>query len=550
MRYARITLLLLGLPMVACSGTFFSAGVKKGGISEDRQTLVGKCEAGHPTYAQMRQLTKLQYQNAVSDLFGDTFAPADAFPPQAGIGSTVFSSDAGKGALSNLSAETFLVAAEENALAAIEHLGAILPCSSTAPNRACASTFIEKYARKAFRRPLNDDDRNGMLGLYDNAMAAHGEFNVAIAELAAYMLQSGEFLYQIQFGTEVKDGVRELSGYELATRLSFAIWERAPDEELDRAASADELRDPAMLEAQARRMLSDERFKEVAHRFVSEWSEIAEREYAPKDETLFPEYSEDLVNSMHEELSRFMMDAIEMDAGGISYLLEGRETWVNRPLAALYGLPEGTSASVSDWKKVTLGAERSGLITRSSVLSGLAGGAAPSHVRRGKFVRFGLLCNDLGAPPADALTKVPAYPANASARERSAILQGTSPCGSCHVLMDPIGLAFENFDALGKEHATNIDTSGEIKGDLGVKGTFNGAAELGAILADSDQVSTCISKQWFRYTFGRHEVSADACVIHEGQLASSANGRSLSALLSRVVSSEGFRFRATSEVSR
>jgi hypothetical protein len=247
---------------------------------------------------------------------------------------------------------------------------------------------------------------------------------------------------------------------------------------------------------------------------------------------------------MSEELSRFVIAALRKGEGGFQALVAGRETFVNAPLAALYDA-EAPGATDTNWVPVTLGADRSGLLTRAAVLAGFAGPTEPSHVHRGEFVLKGLLCGQMGAPPANAQASQPSYPANATRRERSGILQKTSPCGGCHQQIDPIGLAFDDYDALGKKLGGDVDVSGRISLAGDMEGDFSGSAELASMLSDSEQVQQCVGRQWFRYAFGRNEASADACTYAAVATDLGKTGGDLASMFASVALSDGFRYRIT-----
>jgi hypothetical protein len=194
---------------------------------------------------------------------------------------------------------------------------------------------------------------------------------------------------------------------------------------------------------------------------------------------------------------------------------------------------------------VTLGADRSGLLTRAAVLAGFAGPTEPSHVHRGEFVVKGLLCGRVGQPPANAQASQPAYPADATRRERSAILQKTTPCGGCHVQIDPIGLAFDDYDALGKKLSGDVDVSGHISVPGDMAGAFEGSEELAAMLSTSEQVEQCVGRQWFRYAFGRNEQPADACTYASVAVDLGKTEGDLASMFASAALASGFRYRIT-----
>lgn len=492
--------------------------------------------------APIRALTPTQYANSVRDVFGGQVTPSASYPRASGVSVTGYSTDVKLNALSAGFAEGVANAADEAALQVMGKLSQILSCAS-AGNKACAEQFVDTYATKAFRRPLIAEERSALLAQYDAAMAEHGNFGAAVAELASTILQHPQFIYLPEIG-KLEAGQRALDDYEVGARLSFLLWDAPPDAELLRAAKAGELREEAGLKRQAERMIDDARFEAVLERFVAEWLKLDAITAGMKDATLFPELDETLARSMNEELKRFVVAALRKGKGGFQALVAGRETMVNGPLAELYGA-DAPAATDSNWVPVTLGADRAGLLTRAAVLASHAGPTEPSHVHRGEFVLKGLLCGKVGAPPANAQASQPSYPANSTRRERSEILQKTSPCGACHVQIDPIGLAFDDFDALGRKLGGDVDVSGHISLAGDMEGEFQGSAELASMLSDSEQVQQCVGRQWFRYAFGRNELATDACTYATVATDLGKTDGDLASMFASVALSDGFRYRIT-----
>jgi hypothetical protein len=493
--------------------------------------------------APLRSLTPAQYANAVRDIFAGKLTASTSFPRQVGTSLTGYSTDTARNALAAGFAEAVAGAADETAGQVFANITQLVTCAA-AKNRACAETFVDTYATKAFRRPLLAEDRDALLAQFDAAMTEHKNFEAAIAELTSTILQHPRFLYLPEFGA-LANGQRTLDNYELASRLSFLLWETLPDAELLRAAAAGELsKDVANIKKQADRMVKDKAFEPVLARFIREWIGLKEVAAGSKDAKLFPELDATLASSLSEELDRFVRAAVQKGAGGFEALIKGRETFVNAPLAKLYGVTASTTSATS-WVPVTLGTDRPGLMTRAAVLAGFAGPTEPSHVHRGKFVRTQLMCGKIGAPPANAQAQQPAYPASATRREKSEILQKTQPCGGCHVQLDPIGLSFDNFDALGKRLASNVDVSGSLNNAGDLTGEFSGAEQLADLLADSNDVRECMGRQWFRYAFGRVEGNADACTYADVASTLGETNGDLAAMLVSVATADGFRFRKT-----
>jgi hypothetical protein len=494
--------------------------------------------------APMRRLTAKQYGNSVRDIFEGKVAASAQFPTQdTGISLSGFSTDPDMTTVTQRSAEAIMLAAEDTAVAIGERLGEFLDCYPAQQNESCAARFIDRYAPRAFRRPLFEPERELLLGAF-RAVAPKG-FDVGIAAVVQTLLEAPQFLYLVEVGaTDAPNGPFELTGYEVAARLSYLLWETTPDAALTRAAADGKLATSAGVRAEAERMLGDPRATEALQRFYREWTRLKP---VAKDATTFPDYTAALGGAMLEQFDRFVVDATLGADATLERLLTRKDTFVNADLASFYGiaLPSGSEP----FRRVTLPAEQaSGLLTHPALLSALAHDKTTSVVFRGKFVRTKLLCADLPDPPADALQRLPPMPPNATARQKSEILRQVEECGGCHNLMDPIGLGFEAFDAIGRFHATGpdgapVDDRGTINSGGTVTGDFDGVVALGEKLAGSEEVQRCMTRQLFRFTFSRKDGRDDACAIDQALGAFKSSGFSLRELILAVAELEAFRRR-------
>lgn len=530
------------------SGTSHSGTLPDGSsdpVTSDVQAIMASAECVGSTSgvrAPLRALTPVQFERSVQALFEGKVAVPSGYPALLGAPLTGFGTDSALNTLSGGFAEALSGVAEQVALSVMEGLPGLLPCAAQR-DRACASEFVRTYAPRAFRRPLPADEESALLAAYDGAMASHGDFVAAIGELTATILQHPLFVYMPEIG-QGSGRQRKLDGYEVATRLSYLLWNAPPDPELLRAAAAGELAQQDAVLAQGQRMLADPRFDDVLHTFTREWLGVTDLSADAKDASLFPAFDAGLASSIGGELDRFVSAAFAAGAGGFSRLMAGRETQVDARMHALYGAPG--AAPSAGWAEVTLGEERAGLLTRAALLAHFAGPVEPSHVRRGKVVRVSLLCDPMPAPPPGATTMQPSYPLEADTRrERSEILQNSSACGACHKRMDPIGLAFDDFDALGRHLGGTIDVSGDVQGTDEAGGPFSGSRELAARLADSAQAMQCLGRQWFRYAFGRMEEVADACTFARIAVDLERSGGDLRAMLASALITPGFTTRVT-----
>lgn len=491
----------------------------------------------------LRRINDLQYRNAIGALFNGLIAPSDAFPQTTlGLGYTTYSE---ANVMSALGTEQMLEAGEDIAEAVVQNLGRLLPCASSA-DEACARSFIDTYAERAFRRALRPDERELLLSLFRD-VRGDTPFAESIGLVASAIVQMPQFLYLIEEQHD-QNAVQKLNGNELATRLAFLMWNTLPDATLLAAADAGALSSKGGIEREVRRMLADPRAEQMISQFFHEWIDLGELSNG-KDTSIYPEWNETLERSMEEEVQRFVAHVMSEKGGTLDALLTSNETYVNRPLAALYGLDPSISQGPNDWKLVTLDADqRAGLLTKAAMLAAKAHASTTSPVFRGKFVRQQLLCNEIPAPPPDAMAMAPEYPPNSTQREKSEILTMTQPCGGCHVLMNPIGLGFENYDALGKWRVTdtdgsNIDASGEVRN--GSFTAFNGAVDLSKKLSTSAEARECIVRHWFRYSLGMREGILDKCSIERINKEAELKNYSLPELIVAIATSDAFMNRGT-----
>lgn len=516
-----------------------------GGMNTDPPVMVPVCEDSATLSASvpLRRINDLQYRKAIDALFNGVVAASDAFPPTTlGLGYTTYSE---ANVMSALGTEQMLEAGEDVAEAVVQNLARLLPCASSA-DEACARSFIDTYAERAFRRSLRAEERDLLLGLF-REVRADTPFAESIGLVASAIVQMPQFLYLIE---ELRDQnpVQKLSGNEIATRLAFLMWNTLPDATLLAAAEAGTLSSKGGIEREVRRMLADPRASEVISQFFHEWIDLGELSTG-KDLGVYPEWNETLEHSMEEEVQRFVAHVMAEKGGTLEALLTSNETYVNRPLAALYGLDPSVSQGPNDWKLVTLDArQRAGLLTKPALLAAKAHASTTSPVFRGKFVRQQLLCNEIPAPPPDAMAMAPEYPANATQREKSEILTMTQPCGGCHVLMNPIGLGFEHYDALGKwrtmdTDGSSIDSTGEVRN--GSFTAFDGAVDLSQKLSSSAEARECIVRHWFRYSLGMREGILDKCSIDRINKEAELKNYSLPELIVAIATSDAFMNRGT-----
>jgi hypothetical protein len=496
----------------------------------------------------LRRLTAKQYANSVRDIFKGLVTPSEDFPSATtGISESGFSTDPDMNTVTQEGATNIMEAAEGTAVAVTDKLAQLLPCYPAQQDDACATTFVNEYAKRAYRRPLTSAEQSALLGVFQ-ALKPNG-FEVGIAGAVTAFLQAPQFLYRVEMGALDSGGTRAtLTAYEVASRLSYLLWDTTPDDILLNAAAKGDLDKPEGIRTQADRLLSDARSAAAIVRFYREWTAFEVFEPGQKDPKLFPDYDQELVDSMQEQFDRFVVSSTT-DAT-LPVLLTRKDVPINARLARFYGVAYSASnTELSPFTSAILPKEQaSGLLTLPALLGGLAHPANTSVTFRGKLIRKKFLCSSMGNPPADAIQRLPEMPANVTPRQKAEILMKTPGCGSCHSLMDSIGLGFERFDAVGKYHATgadgkSVDDRGSIAGGISSGSDFVGVSDLGEHLANSDEVKSCLVKQWFRFTYSRLERDADACALKSMTDSFGKSGLRMRELVLSVVAPPSFRIR-------
>jgi hypothetical protein len=554
MKQVRSWMILVAIPVAACSGALESISPPGQGLSEvdgkkgdkaytpdpadplpaDVQAL---CVTPAVSPSPMRRLTHREYANAVRDLLAAEKTPELGLSHDTESG--LFDTTANQ-LVSSLLADEYLDAASE--LAEGLDVSRLLGCDPAAASASCARDFIGNFGRRAYRRPLTADERTRLDTLYESTRAA-SDATTAVRAVVAATLASPHFLFRPEWGSEpakIPDALRA-SPFELSTRLSFLLWSSLPDDELLDAAEADELSTDAQITAQAERMLSDPRAREATFDFYEQWLGLRALANSSKDRSIYPQFDDALRGAMREESKRFVEHVIWEDDAKLDTLLTAPYSFVNGPLAALYGV-DAPSAPDS-FAKVTFDDEpRRGVLTQASFLTAYASTDTSSPVKRGRWVRTRMFCQELPEPP-PGIPALPDFKEGQSTRERLGAHTADEKCAGCHRKIDPIGFGLEEYDGIGafrsEDHGKPVDAAGELL-STDVDGTFQGAVELSAMLASSAEVSDCAVSQWFRYSQGRREGKDDTCTLAVLQSSFRRGGGDLREFLVDLVKSDSF----------
>lgn len=475
----------------------------------------------------VRRLTHSQYNNTVRDLLGDQVQPANGFPKEDFIRG--FKNQLEGQGISPLQAEAYGKAAERLAYAAFrggDQQGLIPGKPTAATDAVTAEKFVQQFGLKALRRPLSDAEAKLYLGLFLREAQRTDDFLGGAKMVVEAMLQSPHFLFRVERG---RGGPYEQ--YEIASRLSYFLWDTMPNDELLRAAERGEFATAAQIEAHARRMLADPQAKGALNEFVAQWLRFDDVLGASRDRRRYGEFNTVLAGAMVEETRRLFNHLVWVDKNFMEFFT-ANYTFINSDLARLYGLPEPAEeyARVSYPEK----SGRAGVLGHGSFLVATSNPSETSPTSRGLFVRNQFLGHEVPAPPPGVNTSLPELSVDTpmTNRQRLAVHLNSESCASCHRLIDPIGLGFEQYNPIGafeekmsirtgfsrgrsSESAKTVellvDTSAHVQGMP--NSDFTTPKELGKILAGSKTAQRCIVKQVFRYAFGREETEHDQPVI-------------------------------------
>jgi hypothetical protein len=415
-----------------------------------------------------------------------------------------------------------------------------------ADETAAARRILTSLIRRAYRRPVTTADLRGPMALYRQARAG-GDFEAGIEMALAGLLVSPEFLFRVEsepLGIPPGTPYR-VSGVELASRLSFFLWSSIPDEALLRVAIAGRLHEPAVLEAQVRRMLADDRSKALVNNFASQWLHLRNLDATTPDMRLFPDFDDNLRQAFRKETELFFESILREDRSVLD-LLRADYTFLNERLAKHYGIPRVYG---SRFRRVALDRTswRGGLLRHGSILTVTSYATRTSPVVRGKWILDTLL----GVPPPPPLPDVPALKDNTvdgrlAVRERLAEHRTNAACASCHNLMDPIGLSLERFDAVGRRRTMEAGKPIDVSGGFPDGSEFADVDGLEAALLRRPELFVgALTEKLQTYALGRGVEYYDAPSIRTIVRDTRARNFRLSSIILGVVKSQPFQMRTS-----
>jgi hypothetical protein len=520
----------------------------------------------------LHRLTESQINDTLRDLFLDSELNPVSLPLETavdGFSNNALTRDATPYLVESLQRDLNTVLQAE-----VADGGAWMLCapSGGADPVLCGHENLVQTQQRAWRRTTTADEQAWIIELFDGYYSELG-FEGAMRLSLLVLLQSPDFLYLIEQGDPEQevDGVRPLTDFEVASRLSYFLWDTMPDHELFAAASAGELQSAEQVRAQAQRMLQDDRSQAASLRFYKQWLGYQDIQDIQPGSDFFREDLDDeamgaeiatLKLSYMAEFELFVQHAA-WERGSLDALLTSRQGFVSEQTAPLYGLDfHGLDASghqitfqTSELEATTVvlkaaelpAEQRAGILTQGGFLAANSHATQPSPVLRGAFVLERLMCAEMEGRPDNAPSlDQAALDAWTTNRERYSEHTADPACASCHTAINGAGFPFENYDAVGAWRDTDngaaIDSSGELVG-TDVDGAVPDAVALVETLAASRQVYDCAVTQIYRYGVHRSETELDDDAILELQQSFWATGGSLPDLLVDLTSSQAFRTR-------
>ena len=546
---------LFGLLVAACGDSTVSGGTPYG-AGGDGNTGQGSAggegaivsdPAGSNPNTRLVRLSHAQYANSVRELFGIDETPEGAFAPDALNGFKFDTSNDLR--VDPRLGPQYRSAAEQLAASVVGDGGVftrVVPCERGA--EGCAGEFIESFGQRAFRRPLLPDESARFTALFELAGTlgeASDAFDAGVGLVVEAMLQSPQFLYRAEVSHgEIADNRAALDDWEVASRLSFFIYDSMPDEALFERARRGELHTPDQVGAEVARMLGDPRAATKLTSFHEQVWQVGRYAKIAPDREAFPGLPEDLVDRLRASQQRFVESVVE-DGGGLRELLTAPYAFVDSELAPLYDV----DVSSDGLRRVEFDdGERKGFMMQAGFLASNAYSRKTDPIHRGVFILRDVLCRAIPDPPADAAqTPLPETDEPIeTTREEITLLTGQLYCPACHSQINEPGFSFEGFDAVGRERERENDVEVDTTGSITLDGEpipFSGASELVGALADSEEAQRCYTGRWLEFAYGRELTERDEAL--RAQL--TATPRGVRELIEGLATSPEFLSRDVSE---
>ena len=551
---------IIGMPTVAafavlalasCSGEMGASKSSSAPAAKaDTATAASTTVAGGP--AIMRRLTQDQYRNIVADVFGSTIKLGGRFEPD-NREEGLIAVGSGQASVTAAGLEQYDKIARSigDQIVDEQHRAQMIPCKPAdvkAQDDACTKMSLSKVGKLLFRRPLTDKELNGYVNSAAAATKKTGSYYDGLSLGLAGLLSAPQFLYrqEVVEADPARKGAERLNAYAKAQRLSFLLWNTAPDPALLAAADSGELHTAKGLAKQVDRMLASPRVEAGVRAFFTDMLEFDTFDTLAKDATIYPKFTFAAAAQAKEQTMRTLVDLLITNDGDYRDVFTTKKTYLTPLLGSLYRTPVMAPDGLPDaWVpyefQPTSG--QSGILTHASFVALHSHPGRSSPTLRGKALRQVLLCQKVPDPPGNVnfnIVQDTTNPNYKTVRQRLTAHATEAMCTGCHKITDPMGLALENFDTIGSyrdnENGAKIDASGELDG---VK--FTDAAGLGKTVHDNPNAASCLVKRLYTYGVGRNATKTEADWLKEVVLKQfAADGYRLPQLLRRVATSDTF----------
>jgi hypothetical protein len=505
--------------------------------------------AFEPAAPTLHRLTSSQLKNTWLALFGEPLAMTEQLPADDRL--------YGFSAIAAASTTISPVDAEEYERATYEILDqvwaddarrtALLGCDAAGMNEACLRAYLEGFVPRAWRRPVAAEEVDALVALANQIGADLSDPVAAAKFTTAAVLQSPHFLFRVEVGEPDADRptLLRFTSFEMASRLSYLLTDSPPDDTLFARAEAGDLLDPDAIDEEAGRLLADPRSKPALTRFFRDYMNIVGLDSVDKSAEAFPQFSATMGASMRTEMELVFQDAAFSDAD-FREVFTTKDTYLNQELANLYGIewPGG-----DEFLPVTLpaSAPRAGLLTTPGFLALNAHETKTSPTHRGRFVRINLLCQDVPPPPPGVDTSLPeTEPGDpvVTLREKLSAHVKNPECNACHVQMDPIGFAFEEYDAIGQyrvvdENGLALDVATEVDGE-----PIEGAIEMAHFIGELPQAAACVARRFYEHAGAHLATEGEEASVQRVVSAFVDGDHVFRALVVGLVTNDGFRYAA------
>jgi len=494
----------------------------------------------------VRRLSQEQYRNIIADVFGPTIKVGGRFEPDIrrdgllAVGASAVSVTAS--GLEQYDQIARSVAAQVVSEQQREGLIPCKPAKANAPDDACAKQFLSEAGRLLYRRPLTQNELNVRVKVANENAKKLKNFYAGLGNSLSTMLVSPLFLFRhdVAEPDPAHPGKFRLDGYSKASQLSFFLWDSAPDPVLLAAAEKGELNTPEGLNKQVDRMLASPRLKSGVRAFFTDMLSYDLFPTLAKDAMLFPKYSSRVAVDAQEQTLRTLADHLVTRKGDYRDIFTTGKTFMTPQLASIYGVPLPTTDGGWQPYEFKDGDPRAGLISQISFAALHSHPGRSSPTLRGKAIRTSLLCQKVPDPPGNVnFTAVQdtSNPNLKTARERLTAHATEAMCTGCHKLVDPIGLAMENFDSSGSfrttENGAHIDTTGALDGR-----NFDDAAGLARAVHDSPAATACVVDRVYAYAMGRSPARGEKELLDQFKKDFAADGYRFPDLMRRIATSD------------